>query len=83
MAKADKETIEQAPTEFTVMIEEFLLGSYQPEMKRAFRDLMKKEELTGRKTREEWQNLYTLFQTKPVSTPWEVWQESKKEEVSP
>jgi hypothetical protein len=68
---------------FPTTITGFLLGVKQPEMKRAFQDLMKKEGIVGHKAPAEWQRLYDLFQRKPVSVPWQVWQESNKEVANP
>jgi hypothetical protein len=83
MAKTDRILLVDDERKFPVMVIEFLQGINQPEMKRAFHELIKKEGITGHKSKEEWQRLYTLFQTKPVNVPWQIWQESNKEVASP
>lgn len=60
------------PEQFPVTIEEFLDGmpKGQIETRRAFAGLVKDGQ---RRSREEWMELYALFQTKPAGVPWDEW----------
>lgn len=71
MAKKDTSVAE----EFPVTLQEFLhdIPTSQVESKSAFARLMRDEGVTGHKMRDEWNNLYTIFQHMPTSSNWREW----------
>lgn len=79
MAKDKNSETPEAPvsetSEFPVTLDEFLGGvsQAQTEMKSAFSNLCKQEKINGHKTRSEWERLFGLFKTMPVSATWSEW----------
>jgi hypothetical protein len=79
MGKTSDETITASTTteaaEFTVSLVEFLseIPAGKVETKAGFTHRCQMEKITGNKFRAEWQQLFTLFETQPVSVPWAEW----------
>lgn len=64
----------EVDTGFPVSLAEFLNGvKGKVEMKAGFEHLCRQEKITGNKLPGDWQKLFELFGTKPVSVPWSVW----------
>lgn len=73
MAKETKQTEE--PAEFPVTLTEFLseIPQSKIETKVGFERVCKREGIAGNKQRSEWQELLTLFETKPTAKTWAQW----------
>lgn len=64
-----------APDRFPQTLNEFLDGipNSRAETKAGFASVCKTEGIGGNKTPEEWETLYSLFQTQPMNTTWAEW----------
>ena len=69
-------TTTEEPAEFPVTLGEFLSEIHvaKVETKAGFTSLCRAENITGRKLRGEWDQLFKLFETKPVKVSWNEWQ---------
>ena len=67
-------------TEFPIFLDEFTKErpTYEVEKSVSFHKLMQREGITGPMTRSEWLELYDIFGTMPIGTPWKEWQSNNK-----
>lgn len=63
-----------AQQEFKIVLDEFLSTMPKAQvMKNAFESLCRNEKISGHKTLTEWQRLFQLFKSQPMSKTWTQW----------
>lgn len=73
--EAAEAVAEPEVSEFPVTLDEFLseIPVTKVETKQGFTHICKTKGINGHKMRSAWQDLFTLYQTQPVSMTWEEW----------
>ena len=71
MKKVTETPVTEETQSFPVTLEEYLQTIKKPESRAGFAHLMRQEEIGGHKDASEWDGLFELFKTKPVSVSWQ------------